>query len=570
MKDKIIDCNNALLNNSKEDKIIRNYEENFQDIKDLNNLFNLLFTKKSDFDRKQFSLAQKVSYPNLYKLAESGKSLRFIIENDVLKYKTINKVNKIVLPPQVIISTFTSFHIKGIHKNALLREKITNDFYVPTKVLNQCIKKAVATCINCNIFHPTSQRKYIGLKRSLNEHLASNKVFYCDIAYLTVVQKTYYVFLLVDLASSYVITKLFENISVKGVTEYMLTLYGIVGLNEFVVSDSGAENSEMLSKALQQLGIKHKKISPYASNQNSAESNIRVFRHTIKKMITNCIENQLQLDYLTLNKICIISSNIINQTCPYDSQFSRQELYFGLYFNKRGDKINNYISEKTLTEDVKGIILYKDIKKFYEKRLQILNEKSQRLNKKSSPIYLKRGDFVTQKAIKNKSIGNEKDKTYFCVTRIVSPRCHECLSTVDRCQYCVLLPVQNVSLVNLITGHKTQRSVNDIIHIKLSEILNPQFYLSLGELSRNTPDFLAKELYLDQKKEEVPKNYYSLRSQAKQGQILDANFALIKEKNNKYYYKGQLCTVVEKIKMPNINEKEPKKSILVKKEKCFE
>ena len=123
MKDKIIDCNNALLNNSKEDKIIRNYEENFQDIKDLNNLFNLLFTKKSDFDRKQFSLAQKVSYPNLYKLAESGKSLRFIIENDVLKYKTINKVNKIVLPPQVRISTFTSFHIKGIHKKCYIKRK---------------------------------------------------------------------------------------------------------------------------------------------------------------------------------------------------------------------------------------------------------------------------------------------------------------------------------------------------------------------------------------------------------------------------------------------------------------
>ena len=46
IKDKIIDCNNALLNNSKEEKIIRNYEENFQDINDLNNLFNLLFTEK--------------------------------------------------------------------------------------------------------------------------------------------------------------------------------------------------------------------------------------------------------------------------------------------------------------------------------------------------------------------------------------------------------------------------------------------------------------------------------------------------------------------------------------------
>ena len=63
----------------------------------------------------------------------------------------------------------------------------------------------------------------------------------------------------------------------------------------------------------------------------------------------------------------------------------------------------------------------------------------------------------------------------------------------------------------------------------------------------------------------MPKNYYSLRSQAKQGQILDANFALKKKNNNKYYYKSQLCRDVEKIKMPNINEKEPKKSILVKK-----
>ena len=312
-----------MINNSssKEEKIIQNYQEHFQEINDLNHLFNLLFTQKSDFNREKFSLAQKISYPTLYKRAEQKKSLRFIIENGVLKHKSKN-VNKIVLPPQLISATFITFHQKGIHQDALVKAKLMSDFYVPIKVLNKCIKSAMATCLHCNVLHPSTQKRYVGLKRSLNEHLASNKNFYCDITYLQVLQKTFYVFLLVDQASSYIITKLFESISVKNVRDYLLTLYGIIGLNECLISDSGPENSEILSKSLQSLGIKHKRISPFASDQNNSESNIRVFRFTIKKMISNCLQNKLTLDYMTLSKICIITSNIINQTCPYNSQFT--------------------------------------------------------------------------------------------------------------------------------------------------------------------------------------------------------------------------------------------------------
>ena len=58
----------------------------------------------------------------------------------------------------------------------------------------------------------------------------------------------------------------------------------MIRLNECLVSDSGPENSEILSQSLQSLGIQNKRISPMASDQNNSESNIRVFRFTVKKL----------------------------------------------------------------------------------------------------------------------------------------------------------------------------------------------------------------------------------------------------------------------------------------------
>ena len=221
------------------------------------------------------------------------------------------------------------------------------NFYVPVKVLNQCIKQSLDTCMVCNILHPKTTKRYIGLGRSLNYHMAANKNLYCDIAYLNVCNITYYVFILCDQASSYLIVKLFDKISVQNVHDYLLTLYGIIGLNQCLVSDSGGENSELVSKCLQSLGIRHKRISPMASDQNTVESNIRVFRYTIEKMISNCLKDKLRLDFPTLSKLCIITASIIKESSPYNSHFSRKEMYFGMYFSQRGENFLNTSPKKT-------------------------------------------------------------------------------------------------------------------------------------------------------------------------------------------------------------------------------
>ena len=120
-----------------------------------------------------------------------------------------------------------------------------------------------------------------------------------------------------------------------------------------------------------------------ASDQNNSESNIRVFRFTVKKMITHCLQEKLKVDFETLSKLCVIAASIINETSPYNAQFSREEMYFGMYFSQRGDKINKYTSKQDLLINVEGIILYKDLQKLYENRIRILNNKSLKLNKTS-------------------------------------------------------------------------------------------------------------------------------------------------------------------------------------------
>lgn len=76
-------------------------------------------------------------------------------------------------------------HQKGLHSiNALLKNKIVDNFYVPVKTMNKCIKEATETCLQCNILHPTTQKRYVGLGRSLNEHIASNKNFFATLLIL--------------------------------------------------------------------------------------------------------------------------------------------------------------------------------------------------------------------------------------------------------------------------------------------------------------------------------------------------------------------------------------------------
>ena len=141
--------------------------------------------------------------------------------------------------------------------------------------------------------------------------------------------------------------------------------------------------------------------------------------------------------------------------------------------------MSRYVSEKSLLENVQNIILFKDLQKFFEHRIRILNEKSLKANKRVKGLILKRGDFVTNRLNKDKQIGNV-NKTYFCVLRVISPRCFNCENSQDQCSKCILLPTNNVSLINLLSGNKTRRSVNDIKHVKLHEILDPQFFFKLN------------------------------------------------------------------------------------------
>ena len=85
---------------------------------------------------------------------------------------------------------------------------------------------------------------------------------------------TNFLFLLVDQASNYIICKLFKTISVENVTNFLLDIHGIISLSNILVSDSGAENSQLLTDSLLALNIEHRRISPGASHQNNAESSI--------------------------------------------------------------------------------------------------------------------------------------------------------------------------------------------------------------------------------------------------------------------------------------------------------
>ena len=540
LKSKLIECNSALLNNKKED-LLEIYEKNFKEIDDLGHLFNLLFNSKSNFDKKSFILAQKINFPKLFSKAENKTSLKFVLDDGVLKCNTKDKL-KTALPGQLVESTFIALHLKGLHNlDSLIKNKLFANFYIPIKTMNQAIKKAIKSCLNCNILTPKSQKKFIGLKRNLNEFLASGKHFFIDIAYLKTGNATHYLLLVCDQASSYLICKLFDCISVKLVTDFMLTIFSIISLTNCIISDSGSENSQLLTDSLLALGIRHKRISPGASSQNNAESSIRLFRHSLKKIINNSSQNGLKIDFGVLNKLCLIACNLVNECPPYNSFFSRKEMFMGLHFFNKGHNMSRYVSESSLLENVDNIILFKDIQKFYTHRIRVLNHQGLKANKKVPGIYLKRGDFVINKFAKTKQLLYDPQKTYYCVLRVENPRCRVCIDNIDLCAKCNLLPTSDVSLVHLATGNKTRRSVNQISHVQLNEILDPTFFLKLQDLSRDLPDFIKEKIGTVNSStvDDPPSNHYNLRPR---GQNVEANFGLVK-RNNKYFFNNVKCKI---------------------------
>ena len=131
---------------------------------------------------------------------------------------------------------------------------------------------------------------------------------------------------------------------------------------------------------MRSVNIAHKRIAPGASYQNSAESSIKLFRHSLEKIINNSCQNGLTLVFINLNKLCLIAANLVNEAAPYNSFFSRKELFFGYYFYQKNHNMNRNISESSLLENTENLILYKNIQKFYKHRLKILNKQNQKVN----------------------------------------------------------------------------------------------------------------------------------------------------------------------------------------------
>ena len=65
---------------------------------------------------------------------------------------------------------------------------------------------------------------------------------------------------------------------------------------------------------------------------------------------------------------------------------------------------------------------------------------------------------------------NNLDKVYNCILRILSPRCKHCQDSNEQCSTCSNLPSANLQLVNLVTGHITKRSINNVKLVKLENI----------------------------------------------------------------------------------------------------
>ena len=544
---KILQCNSAIFNTQKEN-LLNVYENNLADIGKIDELFNLLFFNKNDFDKKSFMLAQKINFPQLYAKAETKKSITFVLDEGILKNKYKGKL-RTVLPDKVLESTFLMVHLRGVHNmDTSIKAKILANFYSPTKNINKCIKQALKGCRNCSLFTPAPHKKYLGLTRNLTDFLQSGKNWFCDIAYVKTASSTNYLFLMVDQASSFVICKLFPVISVQKVTDFLMDIHGVISLSNCLISDSGAEHSQLLTDSLLALNIEHKRISPGASHQNTAEPSIKLIRHSLRKLINSTTQNGLQLSFPILQKLCLIAANLVNESAPYSGTYSRKQLFYGLYYFQKNHHVSRYLSEKNLLENANDLILFRNLEKFYEHRLSVLNKKNKKTNKRVSGIFLKRGDILTQKHDKNKNLVYDKNKVYFAVLRVENPRCRLCVDTIDLCSKCDILETIDVSVVNLSTGNKTRKNVNSITHVELSELLDPSFALRLRDLTSDLPDYVKRKVGSINRvpEEDTPPPSYNLRSKAHEQSSIIANFALIK-KENKFFFHGRPCKVLTSV-----------------------
>ena len=146
---------------------------------------------------------------------------------------------------------------------------------------------------------------------------------------------------------------------------------------------------------------------------------------------------------------------------------------------------------------------------------------------------MKRGHIVTDKWGKNKNLVYNSQKSYYAVLRVENPRCPMCIDSIELCQYCTLLPTIDVSLVKLNAGNKMRRNINQVKHVNLGELLDPQFALKLKDKTSDLPDFVKRKVANLSKnvEEDIPSNKYFLRSR----NSIEANFGLVKQKNNIFF-----------------------------------
>ena len=331
------------------EEIIKNFQEISQSMP-LEQLFYLLMYKTTDgslIDKKLFLQSQKCSFPKVFEKVMNKKTSLYELRDGLL-YKKIQNNFKLMLPGILIKNTFLRFHNKDLHDfDSYILQKLRENFALPSNS-EQIRREAKTLCTVCQVNAPSQPKVLHGNKRLLTENATPGLVYFCDICHLNVNKEKYYVLLIVDTASSYVFTKLTKEISNQTITSFILDLMSIIGINSVVCSDGGPEFGGLLSEALTTLGIEHVKTSVGQSNQNRAESSIRLFRVCIHKLIAKYIQDQTKMEFLTLKILTVLATQIINSSPPYRSAWKRSDLFFGLVNFSREMKLNKLLSEEDI------------------------------------------------------------------------------------------------------------------------------------------------------------------------------------------------------------------------------
>ena len=131
-------------------------------------------------------------------------------------------------------------------------------------------------------------RVIYGLEQSISRRVLPGSIYHLDIAYLNVGSDTFYICVMVDTASNFLMARIFDTLSLSNVTHFFLDMISFSGLPLVIISDRGGENKSMLTASCLAAGVNHLWTTPDASHQNSyAEQSIETLRQIIRKLFTH-------------------------------------------------------------------------------------------------------------------------------------------------------------------------------------------------------------------------------------------------------------------------------------------